>query len=134
MKTNPAPNWIGKSPCAATEYLIWATKGAKPTYNLDYAKSINSGKNIKNVFQTSLTPPSEKKKGKFPCQKRLEGLTDHLINLHSNEGDIILVPFAGSGTECIASQINKRNWISFETNREYMELANMRLDDVADFN
>ncbi|ADU32498.1 DNA-methyltransferase [Evansella cellulosilytica] len=131
-KSNPAPSWSGRLPTTSTEYLLWGTKGKNWTYNLDYAKSINNGKNIKNVFKTSLTPPKEKKKGRFPCQKRIEGLTDHLVKLHSLKGDIILVPFCGSGTECVVAKMYGRDFISFETKPEYIVLANNRLDDICD--
>lgn len=129
-KTNAAPCWTGRNPTESTENIIWASKGKGWTYNLNYAKSINNGKNIRNVITTSLTPQREKEYGKHPTQKRLEGLTDILINLHSNEGDIVLVPFCGSGTEIVGAQMLNRNWISFETNPEYIETANKRLDSL----
>lgn len=129
-KTNAAPCWTGRNPTESTENIIWASKGKGWTYNLHYAKSINDGKNIRNVITTSLTPQREKEYGKHPTQKRLEGLTDILINLHSNQGDIVLVPFCGSGTEIVGAQMLNRNWISFETNPEYIETANKRLDSL----
>ncbi|MED1874853.1 DNA-methyltransferase [Brevibacillus borstelensis] len=129
-KTNAAPCWTGRNPTESTENIIWASKGSGWTYNLDYAKSLNDGKNIRNVIVKSLTPPREKKHGKHPTQKPLEGLTDILINLHSNEGDIILVPFCGSGTECVGAEMLNRHWISFETNPEYIVTANKRLDSL----
>lgn len=131
-KKNPPPNFMGNAPHFATESIIWATKGKSRTYNLDYAKKINNGKNIQNVIETALTPQKEKKFGKFPCQKPLE-LTLKLINLHSNKDDIVLVPFVGSGTECVAADIAGRNFIAFERMPEYIELANMRLDNTDEF-
>ncbi|MED4016309.1 site-specific DNA-methyltransferase [Sutcliffiella cohnii] len=131
-KTNPPPSFLGTNPKYATESIIWATKGGSYTYNYDYAKSINGGKNISNVFETALTPQREKKHGKFPCQKPLE-VTIKLLNLHSNPNDMVLVPFTGSGTECLGARLTNRNFVSFETNYKYIELANNRLDDAECF-
>lgn len=131
-KKNPPPSFIGNTPKFATESIIWATKGTGRTYNLDYAKKINNGKNINNVFETALTPQKEKKFGKFPCQKPLE-VSIKLINLHSSPDDIILVPFCGSGSELLAAEITGRQFISFEKEPSYIELANMRLDNTTEF-
>lgn len=128
-KKNPPPSFIGNAPQFATESIIWATKGKRRTYNLDYAKRINDNKNIHNVFETALTPPSEKKHGKFPCQKPLE-VSIKLINLHSRPGDIVLMPFCGSGSECVATQMTGRNFITFEKESKYIELANIRLENT----
>ncbi|OMD37524.1 DNA-methyltransferase [Paenibacillus odorifer] len=130
-KKNPPPSFLGTNPTYATEFIIWATKpDGLTTYNLDYAKAINEGKNIHNILETALTPKREKTYGKFPCQKPLQ-LAVKLIQLHSNINDTILIPFCGSGTEAVASVVTNRSFISFETNREYIELANNRLDDIS---
>ncbi|MEK5478764.1 site-specific DNA-methyltransferase [Paenibacillus sp. FSL R5-0407] len=131
-KKNPPPNFSGNAPHFATESIIWATKGKSRTYNLHFAKKINGGKNIQNIIETALTPQREKKFGKFPCQKPLE-LTIKLIQLHSHKDDIILVPFCGSGSEAVAAEIVGRNFITFEREPAYIELANMRLDNTNEF-
>ncbi|MGG4553031.1 DNA-methyltransferase [Paenibacillus humicus] len=129
-KLNPPPSFLGTNPTYATEFIIWAVKeGSKCTYNLDYAKHINSGKNIRNVFETPLTPQREKKYGKFPCQKPLD-MTTKLINLHSNENDVVLVPFCGSGTEVVAAALSNRQFISFDINQKYIDIANARLNNL----
>lgn len=128
-KTNAAPNFTGRAPTETTEFCIWAVKGKGWTYNLDYAKRINEGKNIRNVLTTSLTPPKEKTCGKHPSQKRLDGLTEHLVQLHSNENDIVVIPFAGSGTEIIACIGSNRNVIGYELEREYIDIINKRIKE-----
>jgi DNA modification methylase len=54
---------------------------------------------------------------------------DHILSW-SNEGDLILDPFMGSGTTAKISSINKRNWIGFELSPDYIEIANKRLDSL----
>ena len=50
-----------------------------------------------------------------------------LIQLYSFENDIILDPFAGSGTSCIAALKTNRQYIAYDTNREYCNLAEQRI-------
>ena len=54
---------------------------------------------------------------------------DH-ISSWSNEGDIVLDPFFGSGTTVIAAIELKRHYIGFEISEEYFEIACKRLDDA----
>lgn len=61
-----------------------------------------------------------------PTQKPLK-LCDRIMNHFSNEGDLVLIPFAGSGSECVSAINNKRNFIAFEINKKYIKLAKKRL-------
>ena len=64
-----------------------------------------------------------------PTQKPLS-ISRRLVKHFSNIGDTVLIPFAGSGTECVASVIEGREFIGFELNPYYVEIAQSRLDDV----
>jgi DNA modification methylase len=61
-----------------------------------------------------------------PTQKPLN-LTDRIIRHFSDEGALILAPFAGSGTECVSALANSRHFIGIEIVAEYVELARERL-------
>ena len=56
-------------------------------------------------------------------------LPHRLINLYSYEGDVVLDPFCGSGTTCIAALQNNRNYIAYDNNEKYIELARNRLNN-----
>ncbi len=56
-----------------------------------------------------------------------EELPDRLIQLYSFKNDVILDPFCGSGTTCLAALRNNRYYIGSEINPEYVELANKRI-------
>lgn len=56
-----------------------------------------------------------------------EELPKRLIKLFSFYGDIVLDPFAGSGTTAIAAQKLGRNSISYEINKNYVKIINDRL-------
>ena len=51
--------------------------------------------------------------------------------ISSRQNDLVLVPFAGSGTECAMAIKENRNFIGFEINAEYVKLCNERLDTIA---
>lgn len=52
---------------------------------------------------------------------------DHIVSW-SNEGDLILDPFIGSGTTSKEAKILKRNFIGFDISQEYCDIANKRLE------
>jgi len=64
-----------------------------------------------------------------PTQKPVD-LLRYLILTYSNEGDTILDATIGSGTTAVAALMEKRHFIGFETNREYFDIAQQRIDDV----
>ena len=51
---------------------------------------------------------------------------DHILSW-SNEGDVVLDPFAGSGTTCLAARDAGRRYVGIEINAEYVEIINRRL-------
>lgn len=57
-------------------------------------------------------------------------LCDRLIKHFSNLNDIVFIPFAGSGSECVSAKNNERNYIGAEINPKYIEIANKRLADI----
>ena len=56
-----------------------------------------------------------------------EELPNRLIKLFSFTNDIVIDPFMGSGTTAIAAIKNKRNFVGYEINKEYINLANNRI-------
>lgn len=52
----------------------------------------------------------------------------HIISVSSNEGDIVLDCFMGSGSTAIACLNTNRNYIGFELNKEYYEIAKNRIN------
>ncbi len=63
-----------------------------------------------------------------PTQKPLS-ISTRIIRHFSNPGDLVIVPFAGSGSECLAARIEQREFIGFELNSDYIGIAAKRLDD-----
>ncbi len=57
-------------------------------------------------------------------------VVQQIIKLLTHEGDIVLDPFLGSGTTCLAAKLLNRNYIGIEINREYVSYAESRLAEV----
>ena len=56
-----------------------------------------------------------------------EELPHRLIQLYSYKGDVILDPFAGSGTTCLVASQDERHYIGYEINEKYVALARERI-------
>ncbi|MCZ6528838.1 MAG: site-specific DNA-methyltransferase [Chloroflexi bacterium] len=61
-----------------------------------------------------------------------EELPERLIKLYTYRGDVILDPFAGSGTTCVAALKSGRGYVGYEIEGEYVALAETRLAAVRD--
>lgn len=125
QKTNPPPNLACKTFTHSTETILWAKKDIKKgkyTFNYDIMKELNNNKQMKDVWTTSLTKPSEKKCGKHPTQKPLE-ILDKIILASTKENDLILDPFCGSSTTGISAVNLKRKFIGIDSEQEYIELS-----------
>lgn len=59
-----------------------------------------------------------------------EKLAEDQIISWSNERDLVLDPFSGSGTTCKMAKINQRNFIGIDISQEYCNIANKRLEKV----
>lgn len=65
-------------------------------------------------------------KNKHPTQKP-EELMEYLVKTYSDEKDVVLDCFVGSGTTAVASKKLNRNFICSDINEEYVKIANKRL-------
>jgi len=109
IKTNPLPinskiNYLSN----AREIALVAVKDSNPTFNNSYDNGIYSY-------------PTETGKHKFhPTQKSLK-LFEDLIKKHSNEKDMVLDVFLGSGTTALACKKLNRRFIGCEISKEYYD-------------
>lgn len=72
----------------------------------------------------------KKERVNHPTQKPLE-LCEKLIKASKNgENTLLVIPFAGSGSECVAAKRENINFIGYEINEEYVQLCRERLDGV----
>ena len=113
-KTNLPSNDIKeKSKLTKEEWLNYAII---PTWNI-YPVEPNLG--LRKEMKIAI-----KKAYPFPLE-----IPIRLIKMYSFIGDIILDPFVGSGTTCIAAKMLNRKWFGIEWNFEYCQIASARLEN-----
>ena len=115
VKTNPVPLNSKKNYLTnAREIAVLGVKGSSPTFHSEYDNAI-------------YTYPICHDKGRFhPTQKPL-ALIKELIAKHSNDGDLVIDCFAGSGTTAVACCELGRKFIGCELSKEYYEKSLIRL-------
>jgi DNA modification methylase len=69
-------------------------------------------------------------KNGHPTPKPLSFMAKLLNRVSTSSDDIILDPFAGSGTTCVAAKMEGRNYIGVEISKKYCDIANERLSHV----
>ena len=65
----------------------------------------------------------------YPTQKPL-ALLERIIKASSNEGDVVLDPFCGCATACVAAENLGRRWLGIDISPKAVELVNMRLQQT----
>jgi site-specific DNA-methyltransferase (adenine-specific) len=84
------------------------------------------GKTPTDVWWHTIVPTSGREKTGYPTQKPL-GILNRLINVHSNEGDVILDFFAGSGTAGEAAAKHGRGFVLVDRNPDAVAIMQKRL-------
>jgi site-specific DNA-methyltransferase (adenine-specific) len=130
FKPNASPNLSCRYFTHSTETVIWAAKNqkSKHTFNYELMKQLSNGKQMRNVWEIPPPQPNEKTHGKHPTQKPLK-LLERILLASTNEGDIVLDPFNGSGTTAIAAVGLNRRYLGIEISQEYLDLTIRRLED-----
>lgn len=137
-KRNAFPNLAGRRLTASHETLLWGHAGNKKReYYFDYQTSKGfsdpsdlmkfKGKQMRTVWDIPNNKEArELKFGKHPTQKPLS-VCKRIIAISSKPNDVVLVPFAGAGSECVAAKELGRNFIGFELDQKYVEIAHERI-------
>lgn len=122
-KQNPMPRNMNLHFVNSTEaWVYFMYKKKTGTFN-------NGGKVVHDFIETPVTPAGERKHGRHPTQKP-EQLMFHFIKILSNEGDMVLDPFMGSGSAGVASVKLGRNFTGIELNPTYYQIAQKRIREV----
>ena len=70
--------------------------------------------------------PNAQERAFYPTQKPLE-LLERIVSASSNPGDVVLDPFCGCATACVAAEKLGRKWVGIDVSPKAVELVNMRL-------
>jgi site-specific DNA-methyltransferase (adenine-specific) len=81
---------------------------------------------LSDVWDIPYLNPKAKERVGYPTQKPLI-LLERIIELASDKGDVVLDPFCGSGTTCVAAKIKDRHYIGIDISSDAVALSNDRL-------
>ena len=140
FKPNAAPNLSCRFFTASHETIIWARKDKKAKHTFNYDKMKNGvfpedkmkkeNTQMRSVWSIPTPKNGEKEFGKHPTQKPLDLLL-RIIKASTNNGDIILDPFNGSGTTGVAAFLaGNRFYLGSEIDTSYCDLTVKRLLQV----
>ena len=115
-KTNPMPRNRDRRYITDFEFAIWFTM---PEAKWVFNRQSDAYERPKYVCSIE--------KGLHPTQKNL-GLMEWLVKIHSNENDLILDPFMGSGTTGVACINTNRKFIGIELDKRYFNIARNRIE------
>lgn len=111
IKPNPMPQMTGDRPSTGWEAIAILHRKGKKSWN---------GRGGSAVFNFN------KISGEHPTQKPLDFIV-RLVHLFSNEGEIILDPFCGSGTTLVAAHKMDRSFVGIEMDEKYVALTKDRI-------
>jgi modification methylase len=128
-KSNPMPNFRGRRFTNAHETLIWAARGKDSRYRFNYQamKSLNDDIQMRSDWFIPLCTGEERLRNEHglklhPTQKP-EALLHRVLLASTNQDDIILDPFAGTGTTPVVAKRLRRHFIAIERHPAYVEAA-----------
>ncbi len=128
------------------ETILWCTKGKEYTFNLDMIRVPQKypgkkyyrgkkagqfsgnplGKNPSDVWEIPNVKANHVEKTDHPCQFPIV-IPQRLIRALTNENDVVVDPFFGSGTTAVACVMEKRKFIGCELKKEYVAIAEERI-------
>ncbi len=109
-------------------------KNGKSVYKRDKNGNAIIGKEKKgvplsDVWEIPYLNPKAKERTGYPTQKPVL-LLNQIINIATDEGDLVLDPFCGSGTTCVSAKSLNRNYIGIDISKDAVELADSRLEEM----
>lgn len=122
-KTNPMPRNRDRRYISNIEILSWYVKPKnKWTFNRQNGK-----------YESSVLKYPSESGGGFrryhPTQKNLK-MIEYLIKIHTNENDVVLDPFMGSGTTRVACMNLNRRFMGIELDESYFNIAKNRIEEA----
>lgn len=133
QKSDPPPTPYGGRLNFSAEYIVWARKNPRAIHCFHYEmlKRMNGGKELPDVWKMPSPGNWERTCGKHPTQKPLR-LLYRVLKACTEEGGIILDPFAGSCTTGIAAYLLGRRFIGIDQNQEFLDYGIRRRKEIED--
>ena len=99
---------------------------------IPYVKSYldeRKGRPVQDIWNDIVMSKSGHERIGYPTQKPL-ALLERIIKASSNEGDMVLDPFCGCATACVAAENLGRKWVGIDLSPKAVKLVNMRLQQT----
>ena len=127
VKSNPLPSFSKRNWRSSFELCMYLTKpsAGKNSGVKDVTFNFLSQQECVNVFHYSCS----KRHTKHPTEKP-QAFIERLVQVSSNPGDLVLDPFMGSGTTAAAAAKHGRNFVGFEINSDYIDMATKRINEI----
>lgn len=122
MKNNWSMGDLTGAYAGQYESILFAQKGRRTLNEIDGTKR------HADILQFNRVSPNKLRHS----HEKPEDLIEFLIRKSSNEGEIVLDPFCGSGTTAVAAARLKRDFITFELESDFIKIANKRLDNESE--
>lgn len=122
-KPNAQPESVGDRPTRSHEYVFLLSKSERYHYDVTAVRGPN-GRRVRTVWdvKTQATPEAKGHFATFPPD-----LIEPCIQMSSRPGDLVLDPFAGSGTTALVAGRIGRRFAGVELHPEYVAMAHRRL-------
>ena len=110
------------------EYILVFSKGSFSRSSHDKENTISKEEFLSFTKSTWDFPAESAIRAGHPAPFPIE-LPYRCIQLYTFKGEVVLDPFCGSGSTCIAAIKSGRQFLGYDTNKEYVEIANRRIND-----
>lgn len=126
-KPNAHPESVRDRPTKAHETVFLLSKSERYYYDTDAVRGPN-GRRLRTVWDVNTEPRRRSDSGvdDHPAVMPMT-LATQCVSITSEPGDIVLDPYAGSGTTLIAARKLKRRWVGIELNPGFVDLIERRL-------
>lgn len=125
-KPNGQPESVKDRPTRTHEFVFMFSKSERYFYDVEAVKEPTAdgkGRRRRSVWSINTRPFRGAHFAVFPPE-----LVEVCMKAGSEEGDVVLDPFLGSGTVGLVANNLGRNWIGIELNEEYADIARERLN------
>ena len=120
----------------ASQYVSAKNKDGKTIVKRDkdgnpIKRKLSSELTVGDVWDIPIISPNGKERTGYPTQKPI-ALLGRIIEASSNEGDMVLDPFCGCATTCVAAECLNRKWIGIDVSIKAYELVKERLEKATE--
>ncbi len=126
-KPNAHPESVADRPTKAHETVFLLSKDQDYYYDVNAVRGAND-RRLRTVWDIATSP---RRRGEFPDDDHPApmpiGLARRCVTLTSEPDDVVLDPYAGSGTTLLAAAQLQRRWIGIELKEEFVRLIERRM-------